>query len=45
MGVDGQRHAPAALPPGKRAGTPQFRSLAVPQGTKSRPPLEMHMQP
>jgi hypothetical protein len=22
MGVGGQRHAPAALPPGKRAGTP-----------------------
>jgi hypothetical protein len=21
MGVDGQRHAPAALPPGKRSGT------------------------
>jgi len=21
MGVDGQRHAPAALPPGKKAGT------------------------
>ena len=43
MGVGGQRHAPAALPLGKRAVTPQFRSLGVPQGTKSRPPLEMYM--
>jgi hypothetical protein len=31
MAEDGQHHAPAALDPEKRAGTPLYRSLGEPQ--------------
>jgi hypothetical protein len=32
MGVGGQRHAPAALPPGKETRYPLYRRLDGPQG-------------
>jgi len=35
MGVGGQRHAPAALPPGKTR-YPLYRSLGGPQGRSGR---------
>jgi hypothetical protein len=35
MGVDGQRHAPAALPPGMTR-YPLYRSLGRPQGRSGR---------
>ena len=35
MGVGGQRHAPAALPPGKTR-YPLYRRLAGPQGRSGR---------
>jgi len=43
MGVGGQRHAPAALPPGKRPGTYSVGCLVGPRAgvdgcAKSRPP-------
>jgi len=43
MGVDGQRHAPAALPPGKKPGTHCIRGWVGPRVSldgcgKSRPP-------
>ena len=43
MGVDGQLHAPAALPPGKRAGTHCIRGWVGPRAGldrcgKTRPP-------
>jgi hypothetical protein len=36
MGVGGQRHAPAALPPGKRAGTQMYRTRGGPQARSGR---------
>ena len=35
MGVGGQRHAPAALPPGKTL-YPLYRRLSAPQGRAGR---------
>jgi len=35
MGVGGQRHAPAALPPGKKE-YPLYRKLSGPQGRSGR---------
>ena len=45
MGLGGQRHAPAALPPGKETRYPLYRRLRRPQGRsgqmrKISPPLE-----
>jgi len=45
MGVGGQRHAPAALPPGNKTQYPLYRRLGEPQGwsggvRKISPPLE-----
>jgi hypothetical protein len=36
MGVDGQLHAPAALPLGKSPGTQLYRTLSGPQGWSGR---------
>jgi len=35
-GVGGERHVPAALPPGKRSSTPLYRRLGGPQGLSGR---------
>ena len=37
MGVGGQRHGPAALPPGK-TWYPSYRRLSTPQGQSGLPP-------
>jgi len=36
MGVGGQRHAPAALPPGKRPGSQMYRTRGGPQDRSGR---------
>ena len=36
MGVDGQRQAPAALPPVKETRSPMYRRLIGPQGRSGR---------
>jgi hypothetical protein len=36
MGVGGQLHTPAALPPGKRPRYPLYRRLGGPQGRSER---------
>ena len=43
--MGGQRHAPAALPPGKETQYPLYKTLGGPQGSSGRvqkisPPLE-----
>jgi len=42
MGIGGQRHAPAALPPSRRPGTHYTGAYVCPRGTKNFVPTGIH---